>query len=98
VLQTWSGGHHSDGQTGAQIGLEAIAAIEFGGMSKALLEMLELCQCPPDEIVGTAARAREVLGKLGERPVLVEVETAGLALVLGEHRAVDVKEPLLPRA
>jgi hypothetical protein len=98
VLQTWSGGHHSDGETGAQICLEAIAAIEFGGMSEALLEMLELCKCAPDEIVGTAACAREVLGKLGERPVLVEVEAARLALVFCEHGAVDIKEPLLPRA
>ncbi len=67
-------------------------------MSEAVLEMLELCQRAPDEIVGPAACAREVLGKLGERPVLMEVESAGLALVLGEHRAVDIKEPLLPRA
>jgi len=67
-------------------------------MSEAVLEMLELCQRAPDEIVGSAACAREVLGKLGERPVLVEVESAGLALVLGEYRAVDIKEPLLPGA
>jgi hypothetical protein len=39
-----------------------------------------------------------MLGKLGERPVLVEVEAACLALVVREHGAVDVKKPLLPRA
>jgi hypothetical protein len=97
VLRT-SGGHHSDGQTGAQVRLKPVATIELGGMPEALLEMLELCERSPDEIVGAAARAREMLGKLGERPVLVEVEAACLALVLGEHGAVDIKEPLLPRA
>ena len=82
----------------AQIGLDTIAAIELGGVSEAVLEMLELRQRAPDEIVGAAARAREMLGKLGERPVLMEVQAAGLTLVLGEHGAVDVEEPLLPRA
>jgi len=67
-------------------------------VSEPRLEMLELRKRAPDEIVGPTTRAREVLGKLGERPVLVEVEAARLALVLGEHGAVDVKEPLVPRA
>lgn len=67
-------------------------------MPEAVLEMLELRKRAPDEIMGAAACAREMLGKLGERPVLVEVEAACLALVVREHGAVDVKKPLLPRA
>ena len=62
-----------------------------------VLEVLELRQRAAHQVVGAAAGAREVLGELGERPVLVEVQAAGLALVLGEHGAVDVEEPLLPR-
>ena len=67
-------------------------------MPEAILEVLELCQCPANEVVGAAPRACEVLGKLGERPVLVEMEPAGFALVVGEHGAVDVEEPLLQNA
>jgi hypothetical protein len=98
VLRTWSGSHQLDGETGAKIRLETITAVELGGVPEALLEMLELGQRAPNEIVGSASRACEVLGKLGERPVLVEVKAACLALMVREHGSVDVKEPLLPGA
>jgi len=65
---------------------------------EAILEVLELCQRPANEVVGAAPGACEMLGKLGERPVLVEMEPAGLALVTGEHGAVHVEEPLLQNA
>ena len=67
-------------------------------MTKTALEMLQLRQRTPDEIVRAAARAREMLGDLGERPVLMEVQAAGLTLVIREHGTVDVEEPLLPCA
>ena len=85
-------------QAGAQAGLEAVATVELGSVSEAVLEMIELSECAADQVMGAAPSTREMLGELRERPVLMEVEPAGLALVLGEHRAVDIKEPLLPRA
>ena len=59
--------------------------------------MLELGQPPADQVVGTAPAAAQVLGQLGEGPVLVEVEAAGLPLAVGEQPAVDVEEPLEAR-
>jgi hypothetical protein len=43
----------------------------------------------------TTASALEVLGELGDRPILVEVEAAGLALVIGEQGAEHVEEALM---
>ena len=67
-------------------------------MPETILEVLELCQRAANEVVGAAPGACEMLGKLGERPVLVEMEPAGLALVIGEHGAVHIEEPLLQDA
>ena len=67
-------------------------------MAETVFEVFELRQRAPHEIVGAAAGAREMLGELGERPVLVEVQPAGFALVVRQHGAIDVEEPLLPGA
>ncbi len=75
-----------------------ITPVELGRVTEPILEVLELGEGATDEIVGAAARAAEMLGELGERPILVEVQPAGLALVVGEHGAIDVKQPLLPHA
>ena len=56
--------------------------------------MGELCERAADEVVGAAATHSEGLGELGVRPVLVETQAAGLALVVGENGAVDVEQPL----
>jgi hypothetical protein len=91
-----SGTHSGSAQAGSQPGLDTITAVELGGMAESCLEVLELRQRAAHQIVGAAAGALEVLGKLGERPVLVEVQAARVALVLGEQGAVDVEKPLLP--
>jgi len=78
-----------------QLGLDGVAAIQFGCQPKTLLEVLELGDSSPDQVVGTAARALEVLGELGDRPVLVEMEAAGLALVVGEQATEHVEETLM---
>ena len=82
---------------GAQLGLDAVPPLHLGRVAEALLEVLELRKRAADQVVRAAARALQVLGELGERPVLVEVQPAGLTLVLGEQRAVDVEQPLLRR-
>src|SRR5580698_6316823 len=64
-------------------------------MAEALLEVLELGERATNEVMRPTAGALQVLGELGERPVLMEMQAACLALVLGEQRAVDVKQPLL---
>ena len=97
-LRTWLGADRAGCQACAQSGLDAVAALELGGVAEAVLEVRELGQRAADEVMGAAARACEVLGELGEGPVLVEMQPAGLTLVLGEQGAVDVKEALLPRA
>jgi hypothetical protein len=98
VLRTWSGAHCCYAQAGAKAGLDAIPAVELGCVPKTILEVIKLRQRPTDEIVGATASAREVFGELGERPVLVKVQAAGLALMVGEQGAVDVEQPLLHRA
>lgn len=85
------------GQAGAQAGLEAIATVELSSMSETVLEVIELSERAADEVMGAAPSAREMLGELRERPVLMEVEPAGLALVVGEQGTVDVEQPLLRR-
>ena len=77
-----------------RLGLDAVAAVELGGEAEPLLEALQLRERPPHQVVGAAAGAAQVLGELGDRPVLVEVQAAGLALMVGEHGAVDVEQPL----
>ena len=67
-------------------------------MPEAILEVIKLRERATDEVVGATASAREVFGELGERPVLVKVQAAGLALMVGEQGAVDVEQPLLHRA
>jgi hypothetical protein len=44
--------------------------------------------------MGAAPAAAQALGQLGEGPILVQVQPAGLALVIGEQRAVDIEEAL----
>jgi hypothetical protein len=66
-------------------------------MSETVLEVLELSERAADEVVGAAPSTREMLRELRERPILVEVEPAGLVLVVGEQGTVDVEEALLRR-
>ena len=63
-------------------------------MTQPRLAVLELGQAPAHQVVGAAAAAAQVLGQLGEGPVLVQVEAAGLALAVGEQAAVDVEQTL----
>ena len=63
-------------------------------MTQALFAVLELGEATTDEIMGGAARAAIRLGEFRVRPVLIEMETARLALPLGEQGAIDVQQPL----
>ena len=63
-------------------------------MTEAILEVLQLGEATTDEIVSGAAGAAVRLGEFRVRPVLIEMETARLALPLGEQGAVDVEQPL----
>ena len=73
-----------------------VPAIELGRVAKALLEVLELRQRAAHQVVGAASGAGEVLGELGEGPILMEVQPARVALMFGEQGAVDVEQTLLP--
>ena len=83
---------------GAKLGFDTVTTLQFGRMAEALLEVLELGERAAHEVVGSAPRALKMLGELGERPVLVQVQAAGRVLMLGEQCAVDVEEALLRRS
>jgi hypothetical protein len=93
-----SGAHPRAFEPRPKICFHAIATIHLRRVPEPVLAVLELRERAPDEVVRSAARAGEMLSKLGERPVLVEVQAAGFTLVLGQERAIYVEQPLLPRA
>jgi hypothetical protein len=92
-----SGAHPSAVEPRAKLGFDTIATLHLSRVPEPVLAVLELRQCAPDEVVRTAPGTCEVFGKLGERPVLVEVQAAGFTLMLGQERAIHVEQPLLPR-
>jgi hypothetical protein len=83
---------------GAKLGFDTVTTLQLSRMAEALLEVLELGERAAHQVVGSAPRAVKMLSELGERPILVEVQAAGRALVLGEHCAIDVEETLLGRS
>jgi hypothetical protein len=92
-----SGAHPSAAEPRTEVCLETVATLQLRSVAEPVLAVLELRQCAPDEVVRTAPGTCEVFGKLGERPVLMEVQAAGFTLMLGQERAVHVEQPLLPR-
>src|SRR5205807_6319562 len=85
-------------QTCAELGFDRIATTQLGFVAETLLKSSELRRGPAHQVVGGAPRAPEALGDLAVRPVLVQVQPAGLALMRGEQRAVDVEQALVSRA
>src|SRR5207302_6691989 len=81
-------------QTCAELGFDRIATTQLGFVAETLLESCELRRGPAHQVVRGAPRAPEALGDLAVRPVLVQVQPASLALMLGETRAVDVEQAL----
>lgn len=82
------------GEASPQGGLHLVPAGQLGGEAEPLLQVFQLGERAAHQVVRPAAAAAEVLGQLGERPVLIEVEVAGIALVAGEHGPVDVEKSL----
>jgi hypothetical protein len=93
-----SGAHPGAAEPRTEVCFKTVATLQLGSVAEPILAVLELRQRSLNEIVRTAPGTSEMFGKLGERPVLVEVQAAGFTLMLGQERAVHVEQPLLPRA
>src|ERR1700730_9325079 len=90
-------GHRHAGATQliTQAFLEGVATLQLRRVSQAVFKVLQLGEPAPHQVVGATARAAKLLCELGERPVLVEMQTAGFPLVRGQQRAVHVEKPLV---
>ena len=75
--------------------LDRIATTQLGFVAETLLKSCELRRGPAHQVVRGAPRAPEALGDLAVRPVLVEMEPAGLALMLGQECAIDIEQALV---
>ena len=64
------------------------------GMPEFFFHEFNVGQATLNQIGGATAAHPEVLGQFGVGPVVIQIEPAGVALAIGQNRAVDVEEAL----